>query len=802
MMTLINDIKYAFRMLAKRPGFTAIALITLAIGIGANTAVFSVVNAVLLSPLPYKKPSQIIKVWRQQIKGAVRTNMNHRDFKLLREQGQVFENIAAYCMRRVYVQGIDRPRHVQAEEVSPSLFALLGVQPRLGRGFLPEEEQEGKDRVVILSDAFWKDYFGGSPEVLGKSLILDGRSYEVIGVVPADFRFPFRSRTPFWVPLVLESKARPFHIYCFALARLKPGVTEEQARARVGIVARRLVELYPANEGSTFTVSRLPDELFGDYRKMLLLLLGTTGFVLLIACSNVANLLLVRATKRHRELVVRLALGASRGRIMRQMLIESVALSVTAGLLGLVVTFWALKGLIGLCPAEIPRMEDTHVDTTVLLFTLSISVITGLVFGLIPAWKGSDVHLGQALKEGLVQSRGGRGWRRLRDSLVISQLGISLILLVGGALLVKSLIILQAVDLGFRSDHLLSVHVELPEVMYPEYSQRKAFFEQLLERVRSLPGIRAAAIGDWSGHGNIQPFSIEGRPPARDEERPVSIGMTVSPGFFETLGIRVLKGRTFTQADLPRGDVRFPLDEPIVIDEKLARDYFTDVDPIGQRIRFTAKRTGTVVGVVDSKQHFEDMTPAYGQIYMPRYRFYWYIHDLIIRTDGDPKKFVGALRAQISALDKEQAQAKIETVAANLDRMLAPRRFTTVLTGTAAGLALLLAAVGIYGLLQYSVTQQFQEIGIRMALGASGSDVLRGVLRQGLKRVLIGIAVGLAGALALSRVVTSLLYDVRPTDSLTLVGASVLLGAVALVACWFPARRAARIDPMEALRYE
>ncbi|MBI5386428.1 MAG: ABC transporter permease [Verrucomicrobia bacterium] len=796
----MNDLKLALRLLCKHPGYTLTVVFILALGIGANTAVFSVVNAVLLSPLPYKNPRQIVQVWRQQIKGAVRTNMGHKDFKLLREPAQAFEQVAAYCRRRVYVQGIDRPLHVRAQEISPNMFALLGAQPALGRGFLPEEEQEGNDRVVVLSDTFWKDHFGGAAEAIGKPLLLDGQSHTVVGVMPPEFQFPYGDRTPFWLPLVLEPTSRPFNRACLAFARLKPGVSEAQARAHVAGIGQRLIELYPFNAGTTLTVERLPDGLFGNYRRMLWLLLGATGFVLLIACSNVANLQLVRAAARQRELAVRLAVGASRGHLVRQMLTESVVVSMAAGLLGLLVSYWALKALLGLCPAGMPRMEQTRVDTTVLLFTLTISVLTGLVFGLIPAWKGSDIHLGQALKEGLAQASAARGWRRLRDSFVVSQLGVSLVLLVGGALLLRSLLALQAVDLGFRPEHLLRVRLELPEMKYPKYPQRSAFFEQLCERVRGLPGVQAAAYGEWSGHGGVTPFSI-GNAPVKAEAGPVALGIDVSPGFFETLQMRLLKGRTFTRADLPTDPEAWPSERPVVIDDKLARDYFADQEPLGQRLRFDEHRIGTIVGVVSATRLFEDLAPAYGRIYLPL-QHYYYINDLVIRVEGDPLRLVKTVGAQVTALDPDQAISKIDTAEADLAGMLAPRRFSTVLIGLAGGLALLLAVVGIYGLLQYSITLQFHEIGIRMALGATRTDVLKATLRQGFKLALIGIAVGLAGALALSRVLTSLLYEVRPTDAFSLASASILLGTVALAACWVPARRAAKVDPMVALRYE
>jgi predicted permease len=805
-----QDVRFGLRMLRKSPGFLTAVLFILALGIGANTAVFSVANAVLLKPLPYREPGRIVNVWKQQSRGAIRTNMDQADFKELREQGQLFECVAAHRVRRVYLQGLGPPRHLQAEQVSPSLFPLLGVRPALGRGFLPEEEQEGNDHVVVLSDAFWRDYFAGSPEVIGKSLNLDGQSYSVIGVMPPAFRFPFMDRTPFWLPLVLERKDRPFDSACFALARLKPGVTEKQARGRMAVVAQRLVDRHPENAGSTFTVNGFLDDLFGDYRRMLLLSLGATGFVLLIACSNVANLLLVRAGVRQREVAVRLALGASHGRVWRQMLTESLVLSLAAGLLGLLAAHGTMRGLISFCPAEIPRMDETCIDTTVLLFSLSVSVITGLVFGLMPAWKVADIQLVQALKEGQPQSSGGRGWQRIHGGLVITQIAVSLVLLAGGALLIRSLIALQRIDLGFRPEHLLRVRLELPEVKYPKDAQRNAFFEQLLEGVRSLPGVQSAAIGDLLGHGNVEYFSAEGSPSANAAERSWAICQMVSPGYIETLGFRVLKGRTFTQADLPGGECRYlpsgqviyPLEDKIVVDEKFARDYFPEGDPVGQRIQYEeGMRIGTIVGVVATFHDFEHLSPVQGRIYRPMH-MYWYVKDVIIRSEGDPLRVAAAVRAQVTALDKEQAISKVETAETALAQMLAPRRFNTMLIGLSGGIALVLAAIGIYGLVSYSVSQRTHEIGVRMALGASRTDVTKLALRQGARLILLGMAVGILGSFVTTRLLTGLLFEVRPDDPVVLVCVVAALLIVAFAACYIPARRAAKIAPMEALRSE
>jgi predicted permease len=810
MGTFWQDIRYGLRMLARSPGFTAVVVLILAVGIGANTAVFSVVNAVLLRPLPYQDPRNIVTIGEQGVpwKEGFRSRPN---FFYLREHNQVFESLAGYCGRLTYVTGIDKPHEERACDVTWNLFAVLGVQPMLGRTFLPEEEKPESVRAVILSYTFWKDYLGSSPDVIGKSLgltrgrlnaddtrILNSASYTIVGVMPRGFDFPFPYSVPFWTPMIFEEGPEgPYPMPVVPLARLKKGVSPQRAHAELVVLASRLRSGVPsASPGKgVIHVQRALDQVVEGHRKLPLLLLGAAGFVLLIACGNVANLLLVRATVRQREMAMRVALGASCRRVLRQMLTESLLLSGAAGLLGLLLTFCTVKGLVHLCPSDTPRLQETSVDLTVLGFTLGLSVLTGLLFGVVPAWKASDIRVSETLKEGAGRTTTGRRWRRLHSGLVVAQLALSLVLLIGSALLIHSLIALATVDRGFRPENVLAMSLHLPEAKYPEEHHCKAFFQELLARLPRLPHVRSVAvIYNTSSMARMLAEHIGISLPGRTEPEGDNSARraSVSPDFFTTMGIRFLRGRTFTDQD----------QDAVVVDETLARRYFRDVDPLGQRIATGGRSEHTVIGVVEAIRDFETMDQTQGVVCFCEAAYTTGNAVFLVRTDGQPLQMAAAVRMQVADLEKDPIVRTLEPLETTLSQMQAPRRFVMILLSLFAGIALILATVGVSGLLQYSTTQQTHDIGIRVALGATKTDILKGVLTHGLKLTLLGVICGLAGALGLTRILSGLLYGITPTDPLTLACVSAILAGIALLVSYIPARRAARIDPIVALRYE
>jgi putative ABC transport system permease protein len=806
-------------MLARTPGFTAVVVVILAVGIGANTAVFSVVNAVMLRPLPYKNSHDLVTIREHGVR-AERILCGRSHFSFLRENNHVFESLAGFCGRAFYVTGIEKPHEVLTGEVTANLFPLLGIQPMLGRGFLPEEERPESAHVVILSHAFWTDYLGGAPDALGRTLSLatyklgetaitgfHSEGYTIVGIMPLGFTFPFGKSAPLWTPLIItEGVTGPYPPPVFPLGCLKKDVTPAQAQADLAVLAEHLRQLDPKVdlEGAKFDVKRLLDRLVEGHRKLPLLLLGAAGFVLLIACGNVANLFLARATVRQREMAMRVALGASRGRVLRQILTESLLLSAAAGVLGLLLTFGTVRGLVRLCPSDTPRLQETSVDLTVLGFTLGVAVLTGLLFGMMPAWRASDVSVGETLKEGSGRTTTGRGWRRLHSGLVVSQLGLSLILLIGSALLIRSLMALASVDLGFRPENVLALEIRLPYAKYTQTAERNAFCQSLLERLRTLPGVQSAALSDaWGvtgvmGEGGYTArFSLSGQ--TDTGPRHTANWQCVTPDFFAALGVRFLRGQALSDQD-PDG---------VVIDEILAQECFPGVDPIGQRLitedrfndGFFGHNPHTILGVVDTVRSFDILAPAQGMVYAKETD----LRDspvFLIRTDGDPLRLAPAVRQQVADLEPDPVIQTLEPLTTTLSQMLAPRRFVMILLSLFAGIALALATIGVYGLLQYSTTQQTHDIGIRMALGARKIDILRAVVGHGLKLTVFGVAAGLAGALILTRVISSFLYGVTRTDPMTFVCVSLVLAGVALLASYLPARRAARIDPMVALRYE
>jgi putative ABC transport system permease protein len=794
MTTLINDINYALRQLRKRPGFAATVITILALGIGANTAVFSVVYTVLFKALPYDKPDGIVRIWEHdKSQGIEKIKSSHRNILYWREHNQVFEHIAGVRTRRAYLTGLDKSYRLQVSKVSSCFFSVMGVQPMLGRSFLPEEERPGDEHVMILSYPFWRDRMGRDPQALGKTLTLDNESYTIIGIMPPDFRESLHRDIPFWVPLVLDPKGIGGGTMVWA--RLKQGVTLAQAQAEMSILEERLVQKHQDLAGKTATVTSFLNEELGDNRTLLYLLWGAVGLVLLMTCVNATGLFLAHGSVRRRELAVRSALGASRLRIVQQILTEGFVVSIVAGGVGVLMAIWVIRILVGMCPGDIPRITETRVNAPVLLFSLSVTLLTGLVFSLLPAWKSLSVQVNHILKAGSSEPTFRRRWTCLRSGLVVSQIGIAMTLLMGAGLLIQSLIAMQQVDLGFKPDNVLVASIELPKVKYPEISQWLAFYQSLLQRVQVQPGVQCAAlvsgILDLGSGGGSSRHTIDEKP-LPDSEKPRARTQVVSCDFFQAMGIRILKGRSFTDQDTLAGP-----QAAVIIDDNFARKYFPKEDPIGQHINGTP-----IVGVAATLKDFKELSPGIVTIYKPVSEFCYLLSDLVVKTQGNPLRLADVIRSQVSALDKDLEIAKIQTLESTLAEMLAPRRFTTILLGLFAKMALILAVVGLFGLLQYTVTHSTRDIGIRMALGATDVRITCSFLRQGIGLILAGIGMGLLGGYAVSRAVTSLLFRSGPTDPSML---AVIIGAlfsVTLLACYVPARRAAKVDPMEALRYE
>ncbi len=801
MEAITQDIRYGFRMLLKNRSFTLIAIFALALGIGANTAIFSVVNAVLLRPLPYNDPARIMTVLHEE-SGPV-APANFFDF---REQQSVFESMAAAQYWTPSLTGRDRPEQINALKLTADMFHLLGVSPVLGRTFTDGEDKPGNENVIVLSHRLWQRRFGGDPGLINQQITLDGQSYTVIGVMPKEFQFaPFwATRAEMWAPLNLAPRindrgGQSLRIF----ARLKPGVTREQAQAEIETIRQRLEQQYPeSNKGLEVLVDPLHEKVVGKTRPALLILLGAVCFVLLIACANVANLMMARATARQKEIAVKTALGASRGRIVRQLLTESVMLAVAGGLAGLVLASWGISGLLALSPANLPRAQTISIDGYVLGFTLAISILTGLVFGLVPALQASKLNLNEALKEGGRSSTEGRRRNRVRRLLVVSEVALALVLLVGGGLMIRSFLRLQSVDSGFNPRNVLTMIVSLAGSEHSTGPKRAAFFNQLLERVESLPGVESASAinhlplaGDIWGRG----FRIEGRPAPLPGEGLGAVYRIVRPNYFQTMGATLVAGRDFTERDNETAP------GAVIINEAMARRYWPGEDPIGKRIEVSGEdsRPREIVAIVKDVKQDEWTAKPRSEMYLP----YLQATDpryltLVVRTSSEPLQLATAVQSEVWAIDKSLPVSEIMSFEQAISASIAGQRFNMLLLGIFAAVALMLAVVGIYGVMSYSVTQRTHEIGIRMALGARASDVLRMIAGQGMALVAIGIGVGLAGAFLLTRLMESLLFGVSVTDTATFIAIPLILAGVALAACAVPARRATKVDPMIALRYE
>jgi putative ABC transport system permease protein len=815
METFLQDVRFGARVLAKHRGFTAVAVLTLALGIGANTAIFSVVNELLLRPLPFRDAERLVMLWEVSPNGRRQNTTSRANFVSWREQSTSFEEMAAFSDQRLSMTGGGgEPEEVSVQLATPELFRILGVEPALGRGLTPEGGEPPAAPEVVLGHGLWQRQFGGDPQVLGRPVTLNGVACTVVGVMPAGFQWHIRSRSgtarpaEIWTRLSMNlegGEANARGRFLSAVARLKPGVSQEQAEAEMKTIMARLEQDAPQyNKGSGSEVIPLREQFVGNVRPALLILLGAVGFVLLIACANVANLMLSRAAAREKEIAVRTALGASRTRVVRQLLTESLLLALLGSLLGLLVAWWGIGALVAISPHDLVNLQGVGINLTVLGWTLAVSLLTGVIFGIAPALEATRLNLNDTLKEG-GKGSGGQSARsgRLRSALVVAEVALALVLLASAGLMMKSFSRLQKIDTGFETENVLTMVVSLPAGKYTEDAQVVNFFRQATERVRALPGVRAAGMVNflplYGGLGSSTGFKIEGRPAPPPGEGPSTNVRAADRGYFGAMGIPLLRGRNFNEAD--DAEAR----RVVIVSESLARKHFPGEDPLGKRIdvaMFEKPTPTEIVGVVGDVRYDSLTNEAEPTVYFPHPELTYSFMTLVVRTAGDPAEMTPAVRGVLREIDPDQPVSDVRTMEQVMADTVGRARFNTLLFGLFAALALVLSAVGIFGVMNYSVTLRTREIGLRMALGAQPARVLRLVLRQGLVLTLVGIGLGLAGALALTRVMSSLLFGVEANDPATFAAIVLLLAFVSLVACYIPARRATRIDPLVALRYE
>ena len=818
MNTVWQDIRYGLRVMRKNPGFIVIAVFALALGVGANTAIFSVVNAILLNPINYESPDQLVMVWEKSAKrgfGQIPTSLPN--FTDLRTDNKSLADLGAFADSNFNLTGGDQPERVLGVRVTATLLSLVGIKPLHGRLFVAGEDEPQANKVLILSNQLWQRSFGANPNIVGQNVALNGDSYTVVGVMPAGFKFPpafsatvassqyAMPNADIWVPLVPEEllKGRDVRTL-FMIGRLKPGVTAEAAHSEMNVIASRLQKDYPAVDADMqVDVVPLRQQITGDIRVALLVLFGAVGCVLLIACANVANLLLAKASGRQKEVAIRTALGATRLRIIRQLLTEGMLLGLAGGLLGSLLAILVLRQLVIFSPANVSIPDNIGIDWKVLAFTLFLSLFTSFVFGLAPALQASKLDLNETLKEGGRGNSGGSKANHLRSLLVVTEIALALVLLIASGLMIKSFLRLQNVNPGFNPENLITLEMQLPESKYADKDRQAIFQQQLVQRVAQVPGVKSVGTVDnlpFSGNELNAAWGIEGQPSPSAADRPRAFLRNVSTNYFESMGIALRNGRAFADSD--NGNAP----GVAVVNEMAARRFWPNQEPLGKRFkrgRIDSQNPWmTVIGVVAPVSHTALQVASQPEVYLAFQQNPGLNLTLVARTTSDPRSFAGAVRREVSALDKDLPVSNMKFMDEIIGKSVAQPRVYALLLGIFAGLALILASIGIYGVMSYSVTQRIHEIGIRMALGARPVDVLKLIVKQGLALALVGVFVGLIASLALTRVLASQLYGVTPTDPLTFTAISVLLILVAVIACSIPAMRATKVDPMIAVRHE
>ena len=807
MHLIAQDLRYGARLLLKAPGFSALAVVALALGMGATTAIFSIVYAVLLKPLPFRAPERLLVIWEKNpAQNRYKLFVAPVNFLEWRRESREMEGMAAFQDVRITLTGgpngpLD-PEELKAQRVTADLLPLLGVQPIQGRAFLPQEDQPGHTYFVLLSHSLWQRRFAGDPAITGKAIRLRDQSYTVVGVLPPGFGL-MSGDVDLWIPLGLSPNdpSSSNRRFLTVVGRLRAGTPEERARAEMETIGTRLEQSYPAlNRGWRPSPFGLESELVGNVRQALWVLLVAVGFLLLMACVNVANLLLARGASRRKEIAMRTALGASRGRIVTQLLAESMILALAAGFLGMLLAAGGVGLLARLGQSSIPRLSEAHVDTNLFLFSLGVSLATGILFGIAPAWQASGANLNEALTEGGRGGTPGRSGRLLRNALVVVEVALAVVVLIGAGLLIRSFARMRSVDPGFQPSGLLTARIPMAGGRNATPERRVAFIQQVMERVSTLPGVQSAAGVTFlplTGLGAGTAFAVDGRPAPPTERRPMGLLRSVTPGYFQTMGIPLVAGRVFTEADVKSAP---PV---ILVNQTLARRFWPQGNPIGGRLVVdTDSRTAEIVGVVGDLKPDRIEGEDWPTIYDPYAQAPVTIMNLIVRTSRPPLSLASSVEKEVHRLDPEQAVASVRLMDTVVNEAFAGARFNTVLLGIFAVIAFTLAAVGIYGVVAYDVTQRIHELGIRLALGAQRRDVLRMVVGQVAALAVIGIGLGLAAASALTRLMATMLFGVKPTDAYTFAAISVLLGAVALAASYLPSRRAMALDPLTALRHE